>query len=253
MENLQTQATIVFKISRFDAKSNQLLMVERYNSRRDTVTSMGRVLFDNNFISGLHLAFINEAGETSFSFDRNSEMEGQYHNFNISLTEEICSKLLAEVKALPQLVKPAKNDEGVSTLKGYQLHVKLKSEDLEVYSPSEGNITLSVNADNVASVGVVTLNESNYVKTGKSVTMKASQVLAAFGSAREKLAEAPTNIEETQTFLKTMSRAQRRSAARKARKEQRSTELLTLNSDDSKETPTEPQVEAPTSIEEELE
>lgn len=207
---------IVFKISRFNKKS-QLILTERYNAQKDTVTSMGRVIFnDQNFISGLHLAIIDGEGNTAFSFDK--EAEDIYQSFNISLPRNLADSLQETVKAIPALAKPSVNDNGVSTLKGYQLHVEVANEDIEVFSPSEGNLTYSVKGSQVVSLRVVTQAETDYVRTNSSVKMSLSMITQALHKTSQVAPEAPKTASEAKDVLTKLSRAGRRASARKAYK-----------------------------------
>ena len=210
---------IVFKISRFNERKNILTMMERFNHKKNAVTSMARVMFEYNFISGLHLAFVDERGNAEFSFDRKEEAKEIRQNFNISLTEEITEQLFADVKAISALVKPPKDNLGVSQLTKYQLHVELKTNKLEKSFSKEKSVTFKVKSHQVAKVHIVTKDDPAYVFTQESFEVDLNLIMKSISEKRKvRELKAPTKESEVKDFLKTLSRSQKRAAKRESYK-----------------------------------
>jgi hypothetical protein len=156
----------VYKISRFYSKQGKLTLGE-YMNKQEEVHAMARMHTEGHFfISGLMMAAV-RGEDVSFTFERNPELQDakvKYQiNYNPSLLESLDFSAFEKVPC---------DDNGVSSLTGYQLHVELNSGN--VIKTQEGAWTVFRTVDDAVSILIVKSGDADYVNTGSTMNLSDS-------------------------------------------------------------------------------
>lgn len=225
-------STIIFQISKYVVASSpegvvtkeQLRLKERYNDSRDQVTAMAtlHMLGETPWLKGMHYCFVDENGERFFSFNKAEGVDFKT-DFAVNFNEYQLKELRSSLQSLGALVtNPIKDENGVSQLRGYQLHIELldgvqlgisKFED-----PKFGDrLQMKANSNQIKSVKLVKSGEAGYVTAPDQQQVDADILVASIFEATKK-EEKPieTKEEAKAAVMSLMSKAQKRGANRQA-------------------------------------
>lgn len=223
---------VVFQVSRArysvskDAAGNQTKLItqlrlkERYNSQREQVTAMATLHFNQGFLSGMHYCYVDEQGDRYYSWNKQEGVEFKV-DFDINFQDYHLTSLLQQVVEMgDKLISPPKDEEGVSMLRGVQLHVLL-APDAELGLNNKGDtkygdkLQKKVQAHSVIGVKLVTPASPEYVESPDTQTLSADLAIqAVYTKTEEESVTKPSNKEEAKlAILKVMtSRSEKRQA-----------------------------------------
>ncbi len=218
-------AKFIFQISKFNAVKNTLRCKERYNSRRDSVTALATLhLGQHFFLNGMHYAYQDSEGDITYSFDKKEAAK----DVKVDITANFDTKQLdslreqiAELGAI--LTKPITDDNGVSQLQGYQLHLVIDDSELSYHQEEDDfgkKLVYKILPYQIKKVFICTASDEAYIAHPGTAKIEADLAIKAIYETR-KVEESvkPTTVEEASVVLLDFSRARSRGAARKAKKE----------------------------------
>jgi len=217
----------IFQVSKFNASKNRLFLKQRYNKAKDAVTSLATLYMDaNTYVSGMHYAYIDDDGDTSYSFDKKDEVSVKVDvtiNFNPEQLETVKYQL---AQAGSILTNPPQDDNGVSELRGWQLHVVIKpNEEITYIKEREeqwgDKLIYKVQPYQVKEVKLVTASEEAYIEAPGASKIDLNMAMQALYSTREKVEVAvkPTTIDEAKSVLLDFSKAKSRGERRRQKRE----------------------------------
>lgn len=228
-------ATVIFQVSRFIQKSRggypQLRLKERFSKETDKVTANAtlHLLEDaTSWLKGLHFAIVEDDGEVYYSFDNEDKDLRIHRQFNFK--SHHLTGLRQQISDLGDiLTNPPKDDEGVSELRGYQLHIAIKSGCDVKYTMVEpkserdrkwgDKLELSVSPADIVSVKLVQHGEEEYVEAPGDY-MQHSLMTQSLYTKRSTSQPKPTTVDEAKSVIATLrakSRGANRTAAKAAR------------------------------------
>lgn len=220
-------STVIFQISRsrFSASTAslvQLRLKERYNEQRDQVTAMATLHLDKLFLDGMHYCYVDEKGEKFFSFNKAEGVDFKV-NFKINFEESQLEGLVSQIQTLGDvLAKPSLDENGVSQLRGYQLHIKLIPEAKLGISKKEDDVYGSrlqqkVSPSDIAEVKIVSSKDPEYVNAPDSQTIDGDLLIRSLYEATKKEVEVEQTPESIKaSVLSLMSKSKQRGANRQA-------------------------------------
>lgn len=220
-------AKFIYQVSKFNVSKQQLRLKERYNSARDCVTATATLhLGVNTFLSGMFYAFQDNEGDISFSFNKSEDVQAKVDT-DINFKPEQLTDLLAQLTELGTTIsKPPTNDDGVSELRGFQLHVVLNDDELSYYQTTDSKygdkLVYKIQAHQVKSVKLVTASDEAYIEAPGARKIDINLAMKALYKPTQKCEEfiKVTTVEEAKAQLLDFSKAKSRGASRKAKKQE---------------------------------
>ena len=193
------QSRLVYYVSRFKARKGGQVRLGEYGAVNDLgeVKALATLHLKYAFLSGLPAAMVTSKG-THWSMDRTEDagfMSIQV-NFSPAQMMQLEKQLTEEIKGLWS--NPPKDANMKSELRGYQIHVTLKSGamariQMENNDYKEGKENLILDPSEVESVEVVTAESEVYARRGHQVGFDA-YVETFFKSAEDNIAQTPEQV-----------------------------------------------------------
>lgn len=237
----------IFQISKYNSSKSQLRLKERYNKSRDTVTTTAMLhLSGNTFLSGMHYAYQDVEGNVTFSFNKSKDVTAKV-DVNVNFTPQQLEGLQEQIDNLGTiLTRPPVDDDGVSELQGYQLHVVINDAKLAVTQETSekygDKIIYKIKDYQVQAVKIVTAGDESYIEAPGARTVDIDMAMKALydPTPKHEVFVQPTTVEETKAALLDFSRARTRGAAREYKKAQKallasastSTQIILVDDDD---------------------
>ncbi len=216
----------IFQISKYNSVKATLRCKERYNARRDSVTALATLHLNQHFfLNGMHYAYQDNEGDVTFSFDKKENAKDVKVDVTVNFTSEQLDNLRNQITELgTALTKPLTDDNGVSQLQGYQLHVSIKNGEEISYHHEEDDfgkkLVYKVLPYQVKSVSIITAGDEAYITAPGAAKIDINLAMKAIYETRKEIVvEKPTTVEQASEVLLDFSRARSRGAARKAKKE----------------------------------
>lgn len=219
-------STIVFQVSRYKAAKQQLRLKEKYNSLREQVTAMATLHMagEEPWLSGMHYCYIDNQGDKFFSFNKEEGVEFKV-DFNINMMASHLTTLHSQLALLgDRIQKPANDDNGVSQLRGIQLHVILHEDaefslNMKEDAKFGDRLQKKVQSHSVKEVKIVTASDCAYVQAPDTQTLSADlSIQALYTKSEKEEIRKPANKDEAKlAILSVMSsrKANRQEAHRK--------------------------------------
>lgn len=166
-----SQITLVYKISRFIPKTGQLTLCE-YNTGGEVKAMAYLHTNGTPFVSGLMLAFVPEGQQPRFTFDRkvyedDKKLSEAVASAKLSYSTNVDTSLIGSID-LEKFIKVPTDDWGVSTLRGFQLHVTVDGS--EASSSQKGVFTHQTTLP-ASSLKIVEVGEDGYLHTGETINL----------------------------------------------------------------------------------
>lgn len=227
---------IIFQVSRAryakstDAAGNetkiitQLRLKERYNAQREQVTAMATLHFNQAFLSGMHYCYVDDQGDRYYSWNKEEGVDFKV-DFNINFEEKHLSSLMKQVEKMgDKLISPAKDEDGVSMLRGVQLHVVLVPDAELGLNHKEDvkhgdRLQKKVQPYSITTVELVTASDPEYVEAPDTQTLSADLAIQAVYTKTEKsVINKPATKEEAKATILGMmtSRKEKRQSFKQA-------------------------------------
>ena len=164
-------AKIIYQVVRYrkSNRSNLLTLNESYNSFKDAVTKKSWLELDHGFSSGLIYA-LEDGGKLRYFFELDKEVlgEGGVLLSNLNFSQAHMDKLQDQIDLCGDiLTRPPMDEDGVSQLKGYQLHVIIKDGEEMRIDQKDNQTCIFLEPNQIEDVILVTKGEVAYAP-GKS-------------------------------------------------------------------------------------
>lgn len=221
----------IFQVSKFNATKNRLFLKQRYNRAKDAVTAMATLYMDAHYyVSGMHYAYQDNEGDVVYSFDKNEAAKDVKVDVTVNFRPEQLIQLQQQISdAGLALTKPPVDENGVSELMGWQLHVVISDDDITYVQENDEKwgkkLIYKVQPQQVKRVFLVTAGDEAYIEAPNSSKIDLNLAMKALYTTREvEVKQKPTTVEEAQTSLLDFSQAKSRGQRRKEKKEQKQQE-----------------------------
>lgn len=196
---VKVQSRLVYYVSRFKTRKGGQIRLGEYGSVNDSgeVKALATLHIKYAFISGLPAAMVTPKG-THWSMDRTEDAGflSIQVNFSPAQMMQLEKQLTEEVKNLWS--NPPKDGNFKSELRGYQIHVVLKTGamariQIENNDYKEGKENLILDPSEVKSVEIVTAESEVYARPGDQVALDA-YIETFFKSATNNIAQTPEQV-----------------------------------------------------------
>lgn len=208
---MSNSMSLVFNISRLVADSGQLWLGEYISKATGDLTTLGRLHYGSHqFISGIPYAIV-EDDNIFFTEDRASGFEQAVIKYNVnfgetqlnyitSLLVDEDSEGLSEVGRLFE--EPPTGENGCSMLRGYQLHVEVSNDFIDLKQTKEGVTLKEVPAEGVLRFRLVRKADADYIS--KRTQVKLGDAVSVMFTATKRNAAPIEGPEATKDLLMSM-------------------------------------------------
>lgn len=211
--------TIIFNISRLVRNARELWSLrcgEGYSQTRDAVSALAHFQLEGTpFASGIPAAF-KDGDRIAWTVDGNESQ------VKLNFTPEQSGELLNALLAIPELQTPPLNDDGVSTLRCWQLHVVV-DDKAGVSNGDRGEYVL--HWDSIESFEVVSASDETFARR-EHVKVNVTEIWSELGLKFEKPGKPVLTGEEAKEYLGTLKT---RNERRRGHKAQRAASALTTS------------------------
>lgn len=193
---------VVFQVSRYAVGRNpqtnvvtkeQLRLKERYNSQREQVTAMATMHMQGEepWLSGMHYCYIDNVGDQFFSFNKEEGVDFKV-DFNINFQPKQLNNLRKQLESLGErITRPAKDEEGVSQLRGIQLHVILTEDaefglNMKEDAKFGDRLQKKIQPHFIKEVKLVTASDAEYVQAPDTQVLSADLAIQSLYQAASK-------------------------------------------------------------------
>lgn len=237
MDNKENMSKFVFQVSKFNANKNRLRCKERFNKAKDTVTAMATLYMDaHHYISGMHYAFQDDEGDVTYSFDKNESAKDIKIDVTINFKSEQLVQLQQQIaEAGTSLTKPPSDENGVSELMGWQLHVIIKHGEEITFTQERDErwgdkLIYKIQPHQVKGVKLVTAGDEAYIEAPNSAKIDLGLAMKALYTPREPatILNKPNTVEEAQSTLLDFSKAKSRGERRKEKRQSKQVEQAAI-------------------------
>lgn len=204
---------LVYYISRVREKKAGLQMrlgETRFEEATGEIKALATLHFKHGFVSGMPAAFVDGDGNTYWTVNRKGEK--MFFSILINIPDVLIEKLEKELKQddklMERLKNPPKNQNMVSDLRGYQLHITLHPDAMARFNVIDddfktGGEQLSVDPSEIKALEIVTKDQEAFLRKGVQISM------GAFFQVRCEAENnaVPKTEEETRYYLESLHKS----------------------------------------------